>query len=140
MILTKEILSLDQPTSDLETSSSSPRGHKSSRPLGVLTALFFLALTSLIGINSALAQTDETSALASAEAARLDINLADAESLAASLVGIGLTKAREIVRYRELHGDFVAIEELAEVKGIGLATVEKNRHLVLVVASAMEGC
>mgnify|MGYP003384295561 FL=1 len=139
MILTKEILGLDQPTSDLETSSS-PRGHDSSRPLGVLTVLFFLALTSLIGINTALAQTDETSALASAEAARLDINLADAESLAASLVGIGLTKAREIVRYRELHGDFVAIEELTEVKGIGLATVEKNRHLVLVVAPAMDGC
>ena len=139
MILTKEILSSDQPTSGLETSSS-PRGLYCSRPLGVLTALFFLALTSLVGINSALAQTDETGALASAEAARLDINLADAESLAANLVGIGLTKAREIVRYRELHGDFVAIEELAEVKGIGLATVEKNRHLVLVVASAMDGC
>ena len=108
--------------------------------MGVLTALFFLALTTLVGINSALAQTDETGALASAEAARLDINLADAESLAASLVGIGLTKAREIVRYRELHDDFVAIEELAEVKGIGLATVEKNRHLVLVVAPAMDGC
>ena len=139
MILTKEILSSDQPTSGLETSSS-PRGLYCSRPLGVLTALFFLALTSLVGINSALAQTDETGALASAEAAKLDINLADAESLAANLVGIGLTKAREIVRYRELHGDFVAIEELAEVKGIGLATVEKNRHLVLVVASAMDGC
>ena len=139
MILTKEIRSSDKPTSGLETSSS-PRGRYCSRPLGVLTALFFLALTSLVGINSALAQTDETGALASAEAARLDINLADAESLASSLVGIGLTKAREIVRYRELHGDFVAIEELAEVKGIGLATVEKNRHLVLVVASAMDGC
>ena len=90
-------------------------------PCRGMAALFFLALTTLVGINSALAQTDETGALASAEAARLDINLADAESLAASLVGIGLTKAREIVRYRELHGDFVAIEELAEVKGIGLA-------------------
>ena len=139
MILTKETLSSDQPTLGLETRSS-PRGQYCSMPLGVLTALFFLALTSLVGINSALAQTDETGALASAEAAKLDINLADAESLAANLVGIGLTKAREIVRYRELHGDFVAIEELAEVKGIGLATVEKNRHLVLVVAPAMDGC
>tara|TARA_B110000027_G_scaffold130150_1_gene152566 strand:+ start:390 stop:809 length:420 start_codon:yes stop_codon:yes gene_type:complete len=139
MILTKEILSSGQPTSGLEASSS-PRGQYCSRPLGVLTAPFFLALTSLVGINSALAQTDETGALASAEASRLNINLADAESLAASLVGVGLTKAREIVRSRELHGDFVAIEELAEVKGIGLATVEKNRHLVLVVAPAMDGC
>jgi hypothetical protein len=68
MILTKEILSSHQPTSDLE-SSSSPRGQYSSRPIAVLTPLFFLALISLVGINSALAQTDEMSALASAEAA-----------------------------------------------------------------------
>ncbi|MBL6804195.1 MAG: helix-hairpin-helix domain-containing protein [Pseudomonadales bacterium] len=71
---------------------------------------------------------------------KLDINTADAESLAANLVGIGLTKAQEIVRYRELHGDFVTIEELSEVKGVGLLTVEKNRHLVLVANPVIEGC
>ena len=68
MILTKEILSSHQPTSDLE-SSISPRGQYSSRPIAFLTPLFLLALISLVGINSALAQTDEMSALASAEAA-----------------------------------------------------------------------
>lgn len=103
-------------------------------------ALLIFLVASLAGVNSVLAQTDDATSLATTEMSKLDINTADAESLAANLVGIGLTKAQEIVRYREAHGDFVTIEELAEVKGIGLATVEKNRHLVLVAKPMMEGC
>ena len=103
-------------------------------------ALLIFLVASLAGVNSVLAQTDDAPSLATTEMSKLDINTADAESLAANLVGIGLTKAQEIVRYREAHGDFVTIEELAEVKGIGLATVEKNRHLVLVAKPMMEGC
>ena len=108
MILSKEILCSDRSASVLELSSH-PRGQYSSRPLGVLTALLFLALISLVGINSALAQAVETSTSTSAETLRLDINLADALSLAARLIGIGLTKAQVIGRFRELHGDFFAI-------------------------------
>ena len=111
-----------------------------SRPSRVAATLLILFLAWLAGTNSAFAQTDETAFAAAAEATKVDINAADAESLAAGLVGIGLTKAREIVRYRELHGDFIAIEELAEVKGIGLATVEKNRHILLVAGPAMDRC
>lgn len=103
-------------------------------------AVCILIVASFVGVNSALAQTDEAADLASTEISKLNINTADAESLAANLVGIGLTKAQEIVRYRELHGDFVTIEELSEVKGVGLLTVEKNRHLVLVAKPMMEGC
>ena len=102
-------------------------------------ALLIFLVASLTGANSVLAPDDAPS-MATTEMSKLDINTADAESLAANLVGIGLTKAQEIVRYREAHGDFVTIEELAEVKGIGLATVEKNRHLVLVAKPMMEGC
>lgn len=103
-------------------------------------ALLIFLVASLTGANSVLAQTDDAPSIATTEMSKLDINTADAESLAANLVGIGLTKAQEIVRYREAHGDFVTIEELAEVKGIGLATVEKNRHLVLVATPLIEGC
>ena len=103
-------------------------------------AVCILVVASFVGVNSALAQTDEAADLASTEMSKLNINTADAESLAANLVGIGLTKAQEIVRYRELHGDFVTIEELSEVKGVGLLTVEKNRHLVLVATPIKEGC
>jgi competence protein ComEA len=64
---------------------------------------------------------------------QVDINSADAATLAQVLDGIGMTKALEIVAYREMHGKFETIEQLAEVKGIGMATVEKNRHRVLIV-------
>ena len=63
----------------------------------------------------------------------LDINSADAPAIAAALDGVGLTKAQEIVAYREMFGDFHSVEELAEVKGIGAATVEKNRQRIIVV-------
>ena len=63
-----------------------------------------------------------------AQEALIDLNSADAQTLAAALSGVGLVKAQEIIRYRETYGDFVAIEELAEVKGIGQTLLERNRH------------
>tara|TARA_B110000444_G_C18808698_1_gene581391 strand:+ start:594 stop:902 length:309 start_codon:yes stop_codon:yes gene_type:complete len=63
----------------------------------------------------------------------LDINSADAAAIAAALDGVGLTKAQEIVAYREMFGSFHSVEELAEVKGIGAVTVEKNRQRIIVV-------
>jgi competence protein ComEA len=63
----------------------------------------------------------------------LDINSADAAAIAAALDGVGLTKAHEIVAYREMFGSFHSVEELADVKGIGVATVEKNRQRIIVV-------
>ena len=77
MILSKESLCSDRSASDLELSSH-PREQYSPRPLGVLTALLFLALISLVGINSALAQAVETNISTSAETLRLDIILAEA--------------------------------------------------------------
>jgi competence protein ComEA len=63
----------------------------------------------------------------------LDVNSADAMAIAAALDGVGLTKAQEIVAYREMFGNFHSVEELADVKGIGPATVEKNRQRIIVV-------
>ena len=56
----------------------------------------------------------------------VNINTADAETLAESLKGVGLSRAEAIVRYREQHGDFIDVYELANVKGIGERTVEVN--------------
>lgn len=64
---------------------------------------------------------------------QLDINSADAATIAAALEGVGMVKAEEIVAYREMFGNFSSIEELLEVKGIGAATVERNRHRILVI-------
>ncbi|SFQ14894.1 competence protein ComEA [Geopseudomonas sagittaria] len=59
---------------------------------------------------------------------RIDLNSADAETLARELNGIGEAKARAIVEYRDAKGPFTSVDELLEVKGIGTATLEKNRE------------
>ena len=57
----------------------------------------------------------------------VNVNTADAETISAELKGIGLSKARAIVQYREKHGPFQTIEDLALVSGIGERTLERNR-------------
>ncbi|WP_394144397.1 ComEA family DNA-binding protein [Vibrio atypicus] len=57
----------------------------------------------------------------------VNINQATAAELADLLKGIGLKKAQAIVDYREEHGPFQDADSLANVKGIGESTVEKNR-------------
>ena len=60
----------------------------------------------------------------------VNINLASAEVLAESLQDVGVSKAHRIVEYREAHGPFKYIDELAAVHDIGSATVEKNRSVI----------
>jgi competence protein ComEA len=62
----------------------------------------------------------------------VNINTASAEQMAASLNGVGLSKAALIVQYREANGPFTHMDELVNVKGIGLRTVDKNREVILV--------
>lgn len=67
-----------------------------------------------------------------APAAKVNLNSADAETLARELNGIGETKAHAIVEYRQANGAFESVDELLEVKGIGEATLEKNRERLTV--------
>lgn len=60
----------------------------------------------------------------------VDINSADAATLAKGLTGIGQAKAEAIVAWREANGPFLSADQLVQVKGIGLATVEKNRDRI----------
>ena len=57
----------------------------------------------------------------------VDINTADAETLATAINGVGIKKASAIVAYRGQHGPFKSIDELTLVEGIGPGIVEKNR-------------
>ncbi len=57
----------------------------------------------------------------------VDINSADADTLAEQLTGIGDARAQAIVDYRESNGNFASVDALTEVDGIGTATVETNR-------------
>jgi competence protein ComEA len=69
-------------------------------------------------------------ALPAFAATPVNINTADAETIAKSLSGIGLTKAKAIVAFREEHGPFKSADDLTQVKGIGQATLEKNREAI----------
>ena len=62
----------------------------------------------------------------------VNINQASAEEMALNIKGIGSSKAAAIIAYREQHGPFAHVDELVNVKGIGLATLDKNRDLLLV--------
>ena len=64
--------------------------------------------------------------------APVDINKASAEEIADALNGVGTSKAEAIVQYRDEHGAFRHADELVKVRGIGLATVEKNREYIVV--------
>ncbi len=60
----------------------------------------------------------------------VDINSADAATIAENLNGIGDAKARAIVAYRAEHGLFVDEQDLIKVNGIGAKLVERNRSLI----------
>lgn len=62
---------------------------------------------------------------------QVDVNAATAEEIAAALDGVGMSKAQAIVQYRSEHGPFRAVDDLTAVKGIGRATLERNREFVV---------
>ncbi len=76
-------------------------------------------LVSVLSLGVALAET-------------VDLNSADAETLAATLHGIGEHRAAAIVEYREANGGFDSVDALADVQGVGPATVENNRERMTV--------
>lgn len=70
--------------------------------------------------------------LPKAELVTINLNTADEVTLQRELSGIGASKAKAIVAYREANGEFTSTDELLEVKGIGKAIFEKNRDKVAV--------
>lgn len=61
----------------------------------------------------------------------VNVNTASAETISEELTGVGLSKAQAIVEYRQQHGPFESVEELADVKGIGQRTLELNENNIL---------
>lgn len=62
----------------------------------------------------------------------VNINTASAVEIATSLNGVGPAKAEAIVAYREENGPFVSVDQLTDVKGIGMSTIEKNRTQIII--------
>lgn len=88
----------------------------------------FLALVLILGIGNAAFAADP-----------VDVNTANAEQLAEALNGVGEAKAEAIIEYREANGPFTHIDELINVRGIGMVTVDKNRDMIRVEESSPTG-
>jgi competence protein ComEA len=84
----------------------------------------FRKIVATVGLTLALA-------LPAFAATPVNINTADAETIAKSLDGIGLSKAKAIVAYREEHGPFKNADDLAQVKGAAPATLQRNHDAIL---------
>lgn len=84
----------------------------------------FKKLAAIAGLTLALA-------LPAFAATPVNVNTADAETIAKALDGIGLAKAKAIVAYREEHGPFKNVDDLSHVKGVGPATLERNHDAIL---------
>lgn len=97
-----------------------------------LATLLFSCLVSLssnsIAAEAAKPQPAQAAEVAQTASSRVNLNTADAATLEADLLGIGPAKAQAIVDHRTANGPFASIDELLEVKGIGPATLEKNRE------------
>jgi len=65
------------------------------------------------------------------ESGKVNLNTASINELTA-LKGIGEKKAQAIVDFREKQGKFTTVEQLADVSGIGPATLEANRDMIIV--------
>jgi competence protein ComEA len=87
-----------------------------------LATLAFVALVSLPALTFA--------------ATPVNINQADAPTIAKSLDGIGTSRAEAIVAWRDAHGPFKKADDLRHVKGIGKATIERNRDAILLADTA----
>ena len=88
--------------------------------MNTIKGLFASLLLSLVLLGSAFAGE------------KVNINTADAATLDRVLKNVGPAKAEAIVAHRKANGAFRSPEQLADVKGIGLRTVELNRERIVV--------
>ena len=104
------------------------------KSIQTMKRLFVSIIASALLSLPALADTKETASSnvqATQQAvAQVDINSASEEELS-QLTQVGPKKAQEIIRHREANGPFKSVDDLAQVKGIGKSTVEKNRNRLL---------
>lgn len=87
----------------------------------------FLAVINLTGTNGS--TTKPSANVLASSPTVININTASEAELT-QLDGIGAKKAQQIILYRQMMAPFATADDLANVKGIGKATVDKNRHRI----------
>ncbi len=109
-----------------------------------LAAIAIAAPTTALGIDLLPPALDRSAAWQQADTQHLgrhqevpaepvDVNRADEEQLQ-TVPGIGPATARRIIDWRTEHGSFERLEDLLNVRGIGVTTLEKLRPYVTVGA------
>jgi competence protein ComEA len=90
----------------------------------------FLGEPDLIAVpNTERSQDRTTKSVVSSKPALLNINIASAKELQ-TLPNIGEQMAKRIINYRTQHGNFVSVDALQKVKGIGPKTIEKLKPFI----------
>lgn len=95
-----------------------------------IKTVFFSLLLALAGAGYAQENTAGQPETVSVEAEQVNINKADAETIARVLNGIGISRAEAIVTYREEFGEFTSMDDLMMVKGVGEVTVRNNQDRI----------
>jgi len=62
-------------------------------------------------------------------AAGVNINTADLQTLQ-SIPGIGTAKAKAIIDFRSIHGNFQSVDDLTKIKGISDKLLEQIREMI----------
>ncbi|CUA82610.1 ComEA family DNA-binding protein [Pseudidiomarina woesei] len=66
-----------------------------------------------------------------AQQTQININTADAEQLAYALTGVGIKRAKDIIKLRDELGQFSDVNQLMQVKGIGPRMLELNKDRIV---------
>ncbi|MBA6327429.1 helix-hairpin-helix domain-containing protein [Colwellia sp. MB02u-6] len=74
----------------------------------------------------ALVFNETPAVISSQEIQAIDINKAGMETLAL-LKGVGAKRAKAIIAYRELNGEFKSLDDLKNVRGVGQRTLDLNK-------------
>ena len=91
-----------------------------------IKSLYLIIFLCLMGVKSLMATE------------MVNINTADAVTIAENLSGIGPKKAAAIVEFRTKHGPFPTVHSLISVVGIGEKTLEKNKNLIILADQKMK--
>lgn len=104
----------------------------------VKTLMFASLLTPIVFVSAPVSAASSPVVMAAMQSAtqntvasaKVNINQANAEQLARALHGVGMARARAIIELREQLGGFKDMEELLQVRGLGVKVLEDNKDRI----------
>lgn len=81
-------------------------------------------------VDQTLGSAIESASANAAQQEKVNINQATAEQLARVLRGVGMARAQAIIELREKLGGFKDIEDLLQVRGLGVKVLEDNKDRI----------